>query len=483
MIEGPKLDSESDDMKRNRNTKVVATIGPASASKKRIRELVIAGADVFRLNFSHGTHSDHKKVHTNIRELELELERPIAILCDLQGPKLRLGTFQNSKVELEQGQTFRLVLKEVEGNEQRVSMPHPEIFAALEPGAELLLDDGRVRLKVKDCGPDFASTEVLAGTSLSDRKGVNVPGKILPIDAITQKDREDLIFALGLGVDWVAMSFAQKPDDVTMVKEAIGGAVPLMVKIEKPSAVENLEEMIERADAIMVARGDLGVEMPPEKVPGVQKEIIRSCRQAGKPVVVATQMLESMISAPVPTRAEASDVATAVFDGADAVMLSGESAMGAYPVEAVTMMHRIISQTEQERFYRPGLEALQINLQATGSDAISAAAAQTAETVEAKAIITHTRTGSTAYRAARERPTVPILCLTPTLEAARQLCLVWGVHCVHTAHIVDLRALVQKTLDVTVKEGFAVKGDRVVITAGVPFGQVGKTNLLRIADV
>jgi pyruvate kinase len=362
-------------------------------------------------------------------------------------------------------------------------MPHPEIFAVLEPGAELLLDDGRVRLKVLQAGADFADMEVMAGDKLSDRKGVNVPDKILGISAITDKDREDLVFALGLGIDWVAMSFAQQPDDVARVKELIAGAAPLMVKIEKPSAVANLDAMIEQADAIMVARGDLGVEMPPEMVPGVQKEIIRACRLAGKPVVVATQMLESMIMAPVPTRAEASDVATAVFDGADAVMLSGESAMGAYPVEAVAMMHRIITQTEQGRFYRPGLEALQIHLEATGSDAISAAASQTAETVEAKAIITHTRTGRTAYRAARERPTVPILCLTPTLEAARQLAIVWGVHCVHTAHIVDLRALVEKTLDVTVKEGFAEKGDRVVITAGVPFGHVGKTNLLRIADV
>ncbi|PWC53940.1 pyruvate kinase [Azospirillum sp. TSO22-1] len=469
--------------RRFRLTKIVATLGPASSSPEMIRRLFEAGVDMFRLNFSHGSHADHGERVKAIRALERETGRPIAILADLQGPKLRLGTFAGGPIELAPGQSFRLDLSKEPGGAARVGMPHPEIFAALEPEAELLLDDGKVRLRVVSCGPDHADTVVVSGTRLSDRKGVNVPGVVLPLSPLTAKDRTDLAFALDQGVDWVALSFVQRPEDVAEGRRLVAGRAALMCKMEKPQAIQHLDEIIELSDGLMVARGDLGVELPAEDVPSIQKRIVRDSRRAGKPVIVATQMLESMISAPAPTRAEASDVATAVFDGADAVMLSAETASGSYPIEAVSMMERIARRVEQDPIYRTIMDAQHPDPQHTAADAITAAARQVAHTIEAAAIVTYTTSGSTTLRAARERPEVPILCLTSSIETARRLALAYGVHSVQTEDVENFSEMVQKATRIAFADGLASEGQRLVITAGVPFGTPGNTNILRIAWV
>jgi pyruvate kinase len=452
-------------MRRQRSTKIVATLGPASSTPERIEALFRAGVDVFRLNFSHGSHEDHRARVQTIRALEQSVGRPISILLDLQGPKLRLGTFRDGKALLKEGAEFRLELDPAPGDDKRAPLPHPEIFAAIGPGAELLIDDGRIRLRIEDSGRDYCLTRVVTGGIVSDRKGVNVPGVVLPLSPLTDKDRRDLAFGLDLGVDWVALSFA------------------LLAKLEKPAAIDRLDEIVELCDAIMVARGDLGVEMPPEDVPALQKRIIRSCRTAGKPVIVATQMLDSMVNAPAPTRAEASDVATAVYDGTDAVMLSAETASGNYPIEAVTMMNRIVSRTERDPLYRRLIDADHAEPEATAADAITAAARQIGHTIKAAAIVTYTTSGSTTLRAARERPDVPILCLTQRLATARRLSLAWGVHSVVTEDINNFQEMVAKAVTVARHEEFARPGDRLVVTAGVPFGTPGATNILRIAWV
>lgn len=442
-----------------------------------------AGADVFRLNFSHGDQADHKARMGFIRQLERETGRPIGVLMDLQGPKLRVGRLPDGKIKLETGQRFRLDLKAEIGDHAMAPLPHPEIFAALEPGAELLLDDGKIRLKVAHCGPAFAECEVMNGGDLSDRKGVNVPGVVLPISSLTAKDRSDLQFGLDLGVDWVGLSFVQRPEDIAEARRLIAGRAHVMAKLEKPAAIERLEEIVELVDAVMVARGDLGVELPPEDVPSLQRQIVRVCRFAGRPVVIATQMLESMISVPTPTRAEASDVATAVYEGADAVMLSAETASGKYPIEAVTMMDRIVSRVERDPRYRRIMDAEHPDPEATPADAITAAARQVASTISAAAIVTYTTSGSTALRAARERPDVPILCLTPKLETARRLALAWGTHCVNTEDVHSIEEMVRHASYHALHEGIAERGDRLVTTAGMPFGTPGATNLLRISWV
>ncbi len=470
-------------MRRHRRAKIVATLGPASSSPERIRALFMAGADVFRLNFSHGEQKEQKARIDIIRGLEAELQRPIGVLADLQGPKLRLGRFAEGRIALKPGAAFRLDMSDQPGDETRAPLPHPEIFAALDKGQILLLDDGKVSLKVARHGEDFADCRVLAGTTLSDRKGVNVPGAVLPISPLTEKDRSDLTYALDIGVDWIALSFVQRPEDVAEARRLIQGRAALLSKIEKPAALNHLDELVELSDAIMVARGDLGVEMPLHHVPRWQKKIVRKCRQIGKPVIVATQMLESMVSAPMPTRAEVSDVATAIYDGADAVMLSAESAAGQYPVEAVAMMNKTIIATERDRFFKSIVHALKIDPEATGPDAISAAAAQVAETIGAGAIVCYTTSGSTAKRAARERPSVPILVLTENLATARSLALLWGAHCVHTGDIHDFQEMVNKASQAALDQGFAKPGVKLVVTAGVPFGTPGATNVLRIARV
>jgi pyruvate kinase len=468
-------------MRRQRSAKIVATVGPASNTPEKLEALFRAGVDVFRLNFSHGKQDDHRTVCDAIRALEKTVGRPIGVLADMQGPKLRVGTFVEKKVQLVAGKNFRLDLDATPGDAKRAPLPHPEVFAALEPGTELLIDDGNIRLVVQSCGKDFAETKIMAGGDLSDRKGVNVPHVVLPVSPLTPKDRSDLAFALEMGVDWIALSFVQRPEDVAEARKLIAGRAGVMVKLEKPAAIKRLNEIIELSDAAMVARGDLGVEMPPEDVPPVQREIILACRLAGKPVVVATQMLESMVRNPVPTRAEASDVATAVYEGADAVMLSAETAAGAYPVEAVTMMDRIIRRVQADPIYFPGLRAPATSSDHSPSDAISAAAGQVAHTIGAAAIMSYTTSGATALRMARERPDVPILAMTSNLRTARRLAVTWGLHCIHTHDVRNFNEMVHHATRAARREGFAEKGQRVVVTAGVPFGTPGATNVLRIA--
>jgi pyruvate kinase len=470
-------------MRRLRKAKILATLGPASDGLEQIRALVEAGADVFRLNLSHGTQADHSRRYEFVRQVEQEMSRPIGVLVDLQGPKLRVGAFQGGGVDLIAGARFRLDLSPAPGDRTRASLPHPEVLAALKPGAELLLDDGRIRLRVETTAADHAETVVVTSGRLTDRKGLNLPDVVLGVSPLTDKDRADLQFGLDLGVDWIALSFVQRPEDVAEARRLIGKRAAIIVKIEKPSALTHLDELIQLSDAIMVARGDLGVEMPPEDVPSAQKRIVGACRLAGKPVVVATQMLDSMIHAPAPTRAEASDVATAVYDGADAMMLSAESASGDYPVESVSMMNRIIARTERDPLYRRLMAAQHPEPEATAADAISAAAAQVAHTLSAAAIITYTTSGSTSLRAARERPDVPILCLTSSRETARRLALVWGTHCVETSDVSSFSEMVDKACRIAREEKFAEVGQRVVVTAGVPFGTPGSTNVLRIAWV
>jgi len=471
------------DTRRRRSAKIVATLGPSSSTPERIRALFEAGVDVFRLNFSHGTHEDHRALFAAIRRVESTTGRPIGILADVQGPKLRLGTFAEGRIELVTGARFHLDLDRQAGNENRAPLPHPEIFEVLRPGTELLLDDGKVRLEVETCGSSFADTRCLVGGTLSDRKGVNVPNAVLPLSAITEKDRADLSFALEHGADWIAFSFVQRPDDVAEGRKLVAGRAGVMVKLEKPSAIQHLAEIIELADGLMVARGDLGVEMPPEDVPSVQKQVVHACRIAGKPVVVATQMLESMVAAPSPTRAEASDVATAVYEGADAVMLSAETAAGRYPIESVAIMNRIACRVQDDPLYYSMLEGTRIEHEHTAPDAISAAACQVARLVGAAAIVSYTTSGATALRAARERPRAPILVLTSSLGTARRLAILWGAHCVHTSDVKSFADMVQKAVRIAHRERVAEPGQRVVITAGVPFGTPGATNVLRIAWV
>jgi pyruvate kinase len=458
-------------------------LGPVSSNKETIRALFDAGADVFRLNFSHGAHDEHRERLGMIRDIERETGRPIAVLADLQGPKLRVGTFAHGEIELKAGQAFRFDLDPRPGDETRVNLPHPEIFAALEEGSTLLCDDGRVRLRVLKCGPDFVDAQVIAGHGLSDRKGVNLPDVVIPLSPLTVKDRVDLAAALDAGVDWIGLSFVQRAQDIEEARALIGDRAAVLAKLEKPSAVKNLLPILEVADAVMVARGDLGVETPPEQVPRIQRSIVREARRVGKPVIVATQMLESMITNATPTRAEASDVATAVYDGADAIMLSAESAIGQYPIEAVTMMNRIARFTQEDPSYRAGLLAQHQTLERTAADAITSAAKQVAETIGAVAIATYTTSGSTTLRAARERPEIPILCLTSKVETARRLTLSFGVYAVQTPDIADFNEMVEKAAFIASRDGIAAEGQSIVVTAGAPFGTSGNTNVLRIATV
>ena len=473
-------------MRRSRNAKIVATLGPASSDLDTMRQMFLAGVDAFRLNFSHGSAEDHRARIAALRALERETARPIGILADLQGPKLRVGTFVGGPVMLAEGAAFRLDLDPAPGDVHRASLPHPEIFAALAPGAELLLNDGRLRLAVERCGADFAETRVLVGGKLSDRKGVNVPGVVLPLTSLTPKDRRDLELALELGVDWVALSFVQRPEDLDEARALIKERALIMCKLEKPAAVDRLDEIVERSDAVMVARGDLGVELPAERVPSIQKRIVRSCRRLGRPVIVATQMLESMVESPVPTRAEASDVATAIYDGVDAVMLSAESAAGKHPVEAVAMMNRIIEQVEADPAYRQMIDASHTPAlpgEADIAEAIVAAMRDAVALLHARAIVCYTSSGHTSLRAARVRPEAPVLSLTPRPETARRLALVWGIHSVQIKDVSNVVEMTASACNTARRESFAEAGQTIVAIAGVPFGTSGTTNLMRIATV
>jgi pyruvate kinase len=470
-------------MRRQRHAKIVATVGPASASPEKLRELFFAGVDTFRLNFSHGTHDDHARVHAAIRALEAEVGRPIGILQDLQGPKIRIGTLAEGSLQLTEGETIRFALEGQDGDRSSIPLPHPEIFEAILPGQDLLIDDGRVRVRTKALGSDFIEAEVVTAGTISNRKGVNLPGTVLNLSPLTQKDRSDLAFGLELGVDWVALSFVQRPSDMLEARGLIGEQAGIMAKIEKPSAMDHIEEIVRLSDAVMVARGDLGVEIPPEEVPGRQKELVRLCRLAVKPVIIATQMLDSMVNAPTPTRAEASDVATAIYDGADAVMLSAESASGRYPVEAVAMMDRIIRQTEQDQAYRSIITALRPEIEESPPHAVASAAGDLAQTIRAPCIVAYTSSGTTASRIARTRPDVAILAVTPHKSVARRLCLLWGAHSVRSEEIRSYEEMVEQAALHASAEGLAKSPDFIVVVAGVPFGVAGTTNNLRVVQM
>ena len=470
-------------MRRNRRVKIVATLGPASHNEETMRRLFEAGADVFRVNMSHATHDNLRDAHAIVRKLETEFSRPIGILVDLQGPKLRIGKFESGSIRLTEGDVLSFVRREAIGGLGRVHLPHPEIFQAVQQGHTLLLDDGKFKLRIIEVSDVRIDTEVMTSGVLGSRKGISLPDTVLPLDSLTEKDRADIEHALSLGVAWIALSFVQRAEDIAEARKLARGRSSIMAKIEKPSALNELKEIVDLADAIMVARGDLGVELPVEKVPGIQKQIIRAARNAGKPVVIATQMLESMIYAPGPTRAEVSDVATAVFEGADAVMLSAEFAVGKYPVEAVATMDRVAMEVERDLLYEAIIHAQRIDPEATGADAISAAARTVAETLNLAAIICYTASGATSLRAARERPHQPILALTPIPATARKLSVVWGLHCVLTDDPRDLDDMVAKASRIAYQEGFALPGQRVIISAGVPLGTPGATNMLRIAFV
>lgn len=463
------------------HTKILATIGPSSATREQIEKLIDAGADAFRINFSHGTHEEHKARVKIIRQLEKEKGRFISILADLQGPKLRVGTFCEDKVLLREGQTFTLDMNSEPGDANRVCLPHKEIFEALKPGDDLLVNDGYIVLNVKSCDKKHAVTKVKVGGYISSHKGVNLPNTQLPISAITEKDKDDLKFALKLGVDWIGLSFVQKAEDVQLAKKLIDGKAWLISKLEKPSAIDDLDNIIQLSDAIMVARGDLGVECPIQNVPVLQKKIVAACRRYARPVIIATQMLESMIGNPTPTRAEVSDVATAVYDGADTVMLSAETAAGKYPVEAVKMMHKIVSQVESDPLFFEMMNSSRRHpCNATEADSITFAASELSCILKnVKAIVSYTTSGLTTFLTARERPYLPILALTPSIEVARRLVLVWGVRPFINKESFKSFDKVEDCAVKVAKDGKYVKpGDHIIITAGFPLNVAGRTNML-----
>jgi pyruvate kinase len=468
---------------RSRKVRILATLGPASSTPEMIERLFRAGADAFRVNMSHGAQAGHAQTIAHIRGLEKALGRPTTILVDLQGPKLRVGAFADGRAMLETGAAFALDRDPAPGDANRVCLPHRELFVALEEGSRLLLDDGKLVLRVTDAGHDRIETRVEVGGVLSNNKGLNVPDVVVPLAALTEKDRSDLAFALDQDVDWVALSFVQRPEDVAEARRLIQGRAALLAKIEKPAAIERLEGILELADAVMVARGDLGVELPPQDVPPAQKRIVEMARRMGRPVVVATQMLESMIKSPSPTRAEVSDVATAIYDGADAVMLSAESAAGDWPEESVAMMNSIANAVERDPGYAARVHFTETRPDPTTADALAEAAGEIVKTVTAAAIICFTMSGSTARRIARERPSVPLLVLTPKLETARRLGLLWGVHAVRTRDVSSFEEMIAKSKRMALRHGIAKAGDRVIIMAGVPFGTPGSTNVLHVARI
>jgi len=466
---------------RSRKVKILATLGPASSDARMIRKLMLAGADAFRINMSHGDQKQKAKLVDHIRALEKEFHRPTTILFDLQGPKLRVGPFDGGKALLAKGQKFTFDRDPTPGDSKRVLLPHPELFESVKKGTNILVDDGKVRLIVTQAGEEQIVCEVKVGGTISDNKGVNVPDILVPIPALTEKDRDDLVFALEQKADWVALSFVQRPEDVAEARSLIGEKAALLAKIEKPAAIDSLSDIVALSDAVMVARGDLGVELPPEEVPPLQNRIVATARQFGKPVVVATQMLESMITSPTPTRAEVSDVATAIYDGADAVMLSAESAAGQYPCEAVQMMDRIANTVERDPSFAARVHFTQTKMEPTTADALAGSARQIASTVSAAAMVCFTSSGSTARRIARERPPVPTLAMSASMITARRMGLIWGVHAVHTRDVSSFEEMVEKGKRMALRHQLAKGGDRVVLMAGIPFGTAGSTNVIHVA--
>ena len=468
-------------MIRPRHARIVATLGPASRSPEKVEELARIGVDVFRLNFSHGSQEDHAAALAAVRAAEAKIGRPLAALADLQGPKLRLGKFAAGKVAVSPGHRIRLDQNPEPGDEARISIPHPELFAAMSPGALLLIDDGKVRLKVLAVDKEGVDAEVVQGTALSDRKGVALPGAIIPLAALTPKDRQDLAFALRIGVDWVALSFVQRPADMAELRQLVQGRAAVMAKIEKPMALEQLDEILDLCDGVMIARGDLGVELEPEEVPPAQKTILRAARRRGVPVVVATQMLESMTASATPTRAEATDVANAVYEGADALMLSAETASGDYPMESAAMMARIIQRVEKDPRWPELMRAERDALDDEDVDALVAAAGAAADRASVACLVAFTATGGTARRLARERALQPVIALTPHQPVARRLCLVWGLEPRVGADPASLDDMTDEAVALASKLGLAKPGERVLILAGTPFGAPGAANLLRLA--
>ncbi len=470
-------------MKRQRSLKIVATLGPASSDRNTIKHMFEAGVDVFRLNMSHGSHDKVGELHAHIRSIEEEAARPIGIIVDLQGPKLRCGTFANASELLETGQNFRLDLDPADGDATRVCVPHPEIFEVLAPGMTLLVNDGKIRLRVTRSTSDFADCEVMTGGTISGKKGINVPDAVLPLAALSQKDLADLEFTCNLGVDWLALSFVQQSQDVEVARFLARDRALIMTKIEKPAALERFSEILEVSDGIMVARGDLGVELPLHTVPPIQKRLVRRCRAAAKPVIVATQMLESMVENSTPTRAEISDVASAIYEGADAVMLSAESAVGRYPVESVATMNSVAVSAESDPTYREIMDASRRSSRETVADAITAAAREIAETTDVNAICCFTHTGTTARLVAREKPRVPIVVITPFERISRRLSLLWGVHCVTSEFVHSFDEAVEIATRVAFDQKFGSGDDQVIITAGVPFNVSGSTNIVQVAKI
>ena len=470
-------------MKRNRKSKILSTLGPATSNKKIIKDLFVSGADIFRLNFSHGSTEEHRKNYNLIREVEKEIGRPICIIADLQGPKLRIGEFKNNEVEIKKGNEFQLDLNKNLGDENRVYFPHPEVYQSLTPNSIILINDGKIRLQVIEQTKDFLKTEILNDSIISNNKGVNIPDVELPLASITSKDKADLQKALDMGVDWIALSFVQTHYDVEELKKIVQEKSLIMAKIEKPSALKNLDNILKVSDGIMIARGDLGVEISPEKIPSIQKNIVRKARQAGKPVVVATQMLESMINNPTPTRAESSDVATAIYDGADTVMLSAETAIGKYPLESVSIMNRIIESVENDDANYLNEIQMQNRHDKSSTDAIIAAADTISRNAQAAVIVTFSVSGGTTFRMARERCPVRVVAISPSIQTARKLCIVWGIHSCVGDDAQNTKEMVSNACKIIKEEGLAKVGDSIVITAGVPFGNAGSTNLLRIAKI
>ncbi len=468
-------------LRRNRNVKIVATLGPSSSTEDMVSRLFEEGVDVFRLNLSHGLQDEIKKRHEIIRKVENKFRRPICILADLQGPKLRCGDFKGKQAELVAGQTFVFDKEKTLGNYKRVYLPEFEVFKSLKKDSKVLVNDGKIKLVVKEVNENFVSTEVLVGGIISDKKGINVPDQILPLSALSKKDLSDLEFVCSLGIEWLGLSFVQRAKDIKEAKKIVRGRAAILSKIEKPSAVDAFNEILEETDAVMIARGDLGVELPIETLPPIQKRLVRQCRDSGKPVIVATQMMESMINSPVPTRAEVSDVAQAIYEGADAVMLSAESAVGNYPIEAVRTMNSIATEVEKEKTYRQLIESSRTPLKGDVSDAITVAAREVAETTNVKVICCFTETGTTASLTSRERPKVPIIALTPKITIARRLTLNWGLHCIVTEELERFKMAVVNAAKAARMYGFANNDDKIIVIAGVPFNVSGTTNILRVA--
>ena len=468
-------------LRRNRNVKIVATLGPSSSTEDMVSRLFEEGVDVFRLNLSHGLQDEIKKRHEIIRKVENKFRRPICILADLQGPKLRCGDFKDKQAELVTGQTFVFDKERALGNSKRVYLPEFEVFKSLKKDSKVLVNDGKIKLVVKEVSENFVSTEVLVGGIISDKKGINVPDQLLPLSALSKKDLSDLEFVCNLGIEWLGLSFVQRAKDIKEAKKIVRGRAAILSKIEKPSAVDAFDEILEETDAVMIARGDLGVELPIETLPPIQKRLVRQCRDSGKPVIVATQMMESMINSPVPTRAEVSDVAQAIYEGADAVMLSAESAVGNYPIEAVRTMNSIATEVEKEKTYRQLIESSRTPLKGDVSDAITVAAREVAETTNVKVICCFTETGTTASLTSRERPKVPIIALTPKITIARRLTLNWGLHCIVTEELERFKMAVVNAAKAARMYGFANNDDKIIVIAGVPFNVSGTTNILRVA--